>query len=130
MEALLLKEPNERSVRIEIRVQTVKRREFERAPEILSDLQKSIRIPLTAWKSTQNSHPFQQSLFVLLFPIRKKPPFHASLILLACTLSHGEIRAVHLMSQNRGTPLWTPKYCSPYYGDPQKVPLILRNPKP
>ena len=33
------------------------------------------------------------------------------------------------VSQNRGTPIFTPKYYNPYYGDPQKIPLILGNPQ-
>ena len=32
-----------------------------------------------------------------------------------------------VISQNRGTPIQTPKYYNPYYGDPKKVPLILGN---
>ena len=33
-----------------------------------------------------------------------------------------------VVSLNRGTPIWTPKYCNPYHGDPQKCALILGNP--
>ena len=31
-------------------------------------------------------------------------------------------------SQNKGTPIWTQKYDSPFCGDPKMVPLILGNP--
>ena len=32
----------------------------------------------------------------------------------------GTLKEYMVVSQNKGTPISTPKYCSPYYGDPQK----------
>ena len=35
-----------------------------------------------------------------------------------------------VVSINRETPIYTPKYYNPYYGDPQNgVPLVLGNPQ-
>ena len=35
-----------------------------------------------------------------------------------------------VVSLDRGTPILTPLYYIPYYGDPQKGTLVLGNPKP
>ena len=50
------------------------------------------------------------------------------LILLLSLLLAASAVAYLVVSQNKGNPVQTPKYCNPYYGDPNKVPLIIGNP--
>ena len=41
----------------------------------------------------------------------------------------GSPAGIYGSSQNKDTPIWTPIYLNPYYGDPRSAPLVLGSSK-